>query len=127
MVLQLFDTLSSTAVMAAERFAAVKQASVLLIDDFANKLTHLASLTFPNLPPRDRDSLILHRLITGLRDANTTSILLLRPPVNLTAATRHCRLHAACYSDPTSSTATLSPEAPPPNQKASPTPAVPPP
>nr|VZI39328.1 unnamed protein product [Spirometra erinaceieuropaei] len=117
----LFHTPSSTGI-AAERFATLRQAHDQSVDDFANQLSHLALSAFPNLPPPDRDTLILHRFITGLSDSNATDILLLHPPPSLTAAIQQCRLYTAYHQErkpnPVPHTVTPRPEARPPTRKA---------
>ncbi|BHF70417.1 hypothetical protein SprV_0301346700 [Sparganum proliferum] len=108
--------------MAAERFATLSQARDQSVDDFANQLSHLALSAFPNLPPPDRDALILHRFITGLSDPNATDILLLHPPPSLSAAIQQCRLYTAYHQErrpkPVPLTVTPRPESRPPARKA---------
>ncbi|BHF73105.1 hypothetical protein SprV_0401618000 [Sparganum proliferum] len=120
-VLQLFHTPASTG-MAAERFATLRQARDQSVDDFANQLFHLSLSAFPNLPPPDRDALILHRFITGLSDPNATDILLLHPPPSLSAAIQQCRLYTAYHQErrpkPVPLTVTPRPESRPPTRKA---------
>nr|VZH95592.1 unnamed protein product [Spirometra erinaceieuropaei] len=89
-VLQLFDTPDSPGI-AAERFAALRQTPRRSIDDFATELTRLASAAFPNLPPPDRDDLILHRFVSGLLDHTINDYFLLHPPRTLNDALRQCR------------------------------------
>nr|VZI50767.1 unnamed protein product [Spirometra erinaceieuropaei] len=97
-VLQLFHTPSPTGI-AAERFSTLRQTRDQSVDDFAEQLSQLSLAAFPNLPPPDRNTLILHRFITGLSDPNATDILLLHPPTSLTAAIQQCRLYTAYHQD----------------------------
>ncbi|BHF81940.1 hypothetical protein SprV_0802507500 [Sparganum proliferum] len=120
-VIQLFHTPASTG-MAAERFAALRQARDQSVDDFANQLSHLALLAFPNLPPPDRDTLILYRFISGLSDPNATDILLLHPPPSLSDAIQRCRLYTAHHQErrinPAPPAVTPRPESGPPARKS---------
>ncbi|VDM05329.1 unnamed protein product [Schistocephalus solidus] len=60
-------------------------------DEFAPELKQLARRTFPNLPPSDRDDLVLDRFTSGLRDHAVVSHFILNPPTNLTDALQLCR------------------------------------
>nr|VZI49479.1 unnamed protein product [Spirometra erinaceieuropaei] len=96
-LVQLFDHPDAPGV-ANQRFATLRQHPTQSVDDFAGELMRLATIAYPNLPESDRDSLILHRFITGLHDHRVTDILLLHPPNNLSSAIRQCRLYEIHHS-----------------------------
>nr|VZI53595.1 unnamed protein product [Spirometra erinaceieuropaei] len=96
-LVQLFDHPDAPGV-ANQRFATLRQHPTQSVDDFAGELMRLATIAYPNLPESDRDSLILHRFITGLHDHRATDILLLHPPNNLSSAIRQCRLYEIHHS-----------------------------
>uniref|UniRef100_A0A183TRX4 Integrase n=1 Tax=Schistocephalus solidus TaxID=70667 RepID=A0A183TRX4_SCHSO len=62
-----------------------------LADEFTIELIQLARHAFPNLPPTDRDDLVLDGFISGLRDCAVSSHFTLNPPTNLTNALQLCR------------------------------------
>ncbi|VDM06413.1 unnamed protein product, partial [Schistocephalus solidus] len=60
-------------------------------DEFATELIQLARRAFPNLPPSDRDDLVLDHFTSGLRDHAVVNHFIFNPPTNLTAALQLCR------------------------------------
>ncbi|VDL98564.1 unnamed protein product [Schistocephalus solidus] len=60
-------------------------------DEFATELKQLARRSFPNLPPTDRDDLVLKRFISGLRNRAVSNHFTLSPLANLATALPLCR------------------------------------